>query len=126
MNNAYHKLTKTRKNKNMNKRALKYFLFIQSLLIDQIENPFINEIPDLSEMNFDFQYHIDNEIQFHEKINYLALFEFWKEYLCNFHQKSSKDLHQIHDDYMRLLMLLFPSENKKNKYLKPFEWINNN
>lgn len=67
--------------KNLNSRALRYFLHTQSLLIDEIKSPFSGDVPSLEELNFDFQYYEDQEIVALQKLNYLALMEFWKDYI---------------------------------------------
>ena len=123
---SYTELTKFTKSKNLNRRAIKYYLYTQSLLVNEIESPFGKEIPELSKLNFDFQYYEDTEIQKNEKLNYLALMEFWKEYVWVYHQNSPPELIKIHDEYMRLLVMLFPERSKKKENLKPFEWMNHN
>lgn len=67
--------------KIMNKRALNYFLHFQSMLVKEIESPFPDQMASLEEMNFDFQYHQDHELETMQKLNYLAQMEFWKEYV---------------------------------------------
>lgn len=125
INNAISELQNHTNDKIMNEKAMTYFLHSQSLLIEQLKTPY-SEVMSLEQLNFDFQYHEDMQIQLAKKVNYLALAEFWKEYVCIYHQNSPKELIQIHEDYMRLLMMLVPKESRKNKHLKPFEWINNN
>lgn len=67
--------------KNMNLNALRYFLYTQSILINEIDNPYEEEVPTLEQLNFDFQFNQDPEIVHFGKLNYLALMEFWKEYV---------------------------------------------
>lgn len=121
-------LMKDPSNKNLNLNALKYFLQLQSMLVDEIPNPNNNSWTHLEEINFDFQYNVDQEVLTYKKLSYPALMEFWKDYICLYHSKSSKEIGSIHDNYMRLLKMLLPKNATKegNNVMKSYEWVNKN
>lgn len=76
-----NKLAELKERKFMNLDTLRYFLYTQSILIKEVDNPYDGEAPTLEQLNFDFQFNQDLEILHFEKLNYLALMEFWKEYV---------------------------------------------
>lgn len=66
---------------NFSYKALMYFKYVQSLITNEVTSAHGESKQSLEELNFDFQMTVDPEIQMYEKLNYLALMEFWKEYI---------------------------------------------
>mmetsp|Transcript_2393 Transcript_2393/g.3100 ORF Transcript_2393/g.3100 Transcript_2393/m.3100 type:complete len:123 (+) Transcript_2393:86-454(+) len=66
---------------NFSYKALMYFKYVQSLITNEVTSAHGESKQSLEELNFDFQITVDPEIQMYEKLNYLALMEFWKEYI---------------------------------------------
>ena len=125
LSNAKDRLGNNTLSKNLNFNALRYFLYVQSQLIDQIENPFSSNKQSLEALNFDFQFSEDQELTNYIKINFLALMEFWKEYIWIYHLDSKKNSLKIHDTYVRLISSIFSTVTSKNSTysITPFEWI---
>lgn len=107
---------------DFNNKALMYFLHFQSMLIEQVEDPYPKGNLDLDELNFDFQTYQDHEIANLQKLNYLALFEFWKDYVCLYHAENESEIKQIHRMYTRLLVMIFQHLGIK-KNIEAFEWM---
>ena len=111
--------------KNFSLKTLKYFLYVQSQLINEVQNPFESSKQSLEVLNFDFQFSEDPEIINFMKLNFLALMEFWKEYIWIYHIDSTKNTFRVHDTYLRLIASIFSIVTPRNNTYStaPFEWM---
>lgn len=95
----------------MNEQAFYRHMHFLSLLVNELKSPYPDGMPNYDELNIDTSYHNDWEIYENDKLNYLAQMEFWKDYICLFHQQNNDtEIVKIHDDYIKLIKKLLPNE----------------
>ena len=102
------------------------FAHFMSLLITEYNSPYDDsDAPSLKEFSYDSEYLLDHEYGY-QKLNYLALSTFWKDYICIYHS-DNKQMQQLHDMYETVLYYFYHHKNDTNasKHLKHFEWVKN-
>ncbi|CAI2387601.1 unnamed protein product [Moneuplotes crassus] len=106
--------------KDRNLRAMQYFGYVQSLVVEEVENPFGDVFPDFEEFKPDHR----SVIIIDENLDYLELMNFWRQYTCLSYKNASKEYREIQNSYMELLKYLLPYNTTDDKHLLPFEIFN--